>query len=68
MAIQITEDAMSLETGNRVVANRRFSAGEYDLITPPDRRMPAGLGPVLVFEEDEGWTLVVPRAQVRQRA
>jgi hypothetical protein len=27
MAIQITEDAMSLETGNRVVANRPVQRG-----------------------------------------
>lgn len=35
--------------------------GEYVYATVP--ALPAGLDPALVFREQEGWTLVLPRAQ-----
>jgi uncharacterized protein len=37
--------------------------GEYVFVTLPDRRTPAGVDPVLAFDEEEGRTLVLPRDQ-----
>ncbi|WP_433173135.1 ACT domain-containing protein [Actinoallomurus sp. CA-150999] len=37
--------------------------GEYLFVTLPDRETPPGVRPVFVFEEDEGRTLVLPRAE-----
>ncbi|MCO5998127.1 ACT domain-containing protein [Actinoallomurus rhizosphaericola] len=39
---------------------------EYVFVTSRDRETPAGVEPVLVFEETEGRTLVLPRAQAEK--
>ncbi|MCO5969727.1 ACT domain-containing protein [Actinoallomurus soli] len=40
--------------------------GEYVFVTLADRRTPAGADPVFAFDEDEGRTLVLPRAQAEE--
>ncbi|GAA4627325.1 ACT domain-containing protein [Actinoallomurus vinaceus] len=40
--------------------------GEYVFVTLPDRETPPGTRPVFVFEEDEGRTLVLPRAEAEE--
>ena len=40
--------------------------GEYVFCTLPDRVIPAGVAPLLVFQEEEGTTLVVQRSDARR--
>ena len=40
--------------------------GEYVFCTLPARVIPAGVAPLLVFQEDEGTTLVVQRSDARR--
>lgn len=37
--------------------------GEFVFVCLPDRSVPAGLNPVLMFDEEEGRTLILPRSQ-----